>query len=97
VEFPKRYALYQCAPNPFNPTTLIKYDVPPGDGNTTIRMYDIAGRVVHTLVDGHESADRKTVTWRGRNDRGEQVATGIYFCRMQAPGYTKTFKMMLLK
>jgi hypothetical protein len=94
---PKRFELYQSAPNPFNPTAVIRYDVPAGGGRITLRVYDVAGRLVRTLVDGVESAGEKRVTWDGRNGHGSRVATGVYFYRMTAPGFVKTKKMVLLQ
>jgi len=94
---PDRFSLHQSVPNPFNPSTVITYDVPPGGGVVTIRVFDVAGRLVTTLVNEHKPVGRKTVQWHGKNDHGDQVATGVYFYRMQAPGYVKTMKMTLLK
>jgi hypothetical protein len=53
--------------------------------------------LVRTLVNGPEMPGRKKVVWHGREDAGNQVATGIYFYRMIAPGYERTNKMLLLK
>ncbi|MEJ2721782.1 MAG: FlgD immunoglobulin-like domain containing protein, partial [bacterium] len=94
---PLVYSLHPSAPNPFNPSTRVTYDVPPGGGNVTIKVYDVTGRLVMTLVDERKNPGRHTVTWNGTDDRGGQVSTGVYFCRMQAPGYEKTVKMTLLK
>ena len=94
---PMQFTLYQSAPNPFNPSTVITYDVPAGGGQVTIRIFDVSGRLVKTLVNEHNTVGQKTVRWDGRNDQGEYVATGVFFYRMQAPGYEKTMKMTLLK
>ena len=94
---PVNYALHPNNPNPFNPATVIRYDVPTGGGNVTLQIYDVGGQMVRTLIDGFESAGRKEVTWRGTNNRGQQVATGVYFYRMTAPGFEKTRKMVLMK
>ena len=90
-------SLAQNYPNPFNPTTTINYDVRAGGGEITLRVYDVKGRLVRTLVDGHQMEGAKRVLWDGLNNRGSQVATGVYFYRMTAPGFTKTRKMVLLK
>jgi len=84
-------------PNPFNPTTTIRYDVVPPGGRVTIRVYDVAGRLVKTLTDADQPSGAKQVTWRGRDDRGHRVATGVYFYRMTAPGFEMTRKMVLLQ
>jgi hypothetical protein len=94
---PTSFALYQNVPNPFNPSTAISYDVPPGGGVVTLRLYDVAGRLVRTLVDESQPAGRKTVGWNGASDAGKRVASGIYFYRMTAPGFTETRKMVLLQ
>ena len=94
---PNVFALYQNVPNPFNPTTVIMYDVPERGGHVTLRIYDVAGRLVRTLVDGPQAAGEKRVTWNGRNDHGSNVATGVYFYRMTAPGFETTKKMVMLQ
>ena len=94
---PKTFALGQNYPNPFNPTTTISYDVPAGGGHVTLRIYDVAGRLVRTLVDGAGTAGRKTASWDGGSDSGHKVATGVYFYRMTAPGFEQTRKMVLMK
>jgi hypothetical protein len=94
---PKAYALGQNVPNPFNPSTTVYYDVPAGGGNVSMRVYDVSGRLVRTLVDGHQSEGSRSVTWDGTGDRGQSVASGIYFYRMSAPGFTETKKMVLLR
>ncbi len=94
---PSVFALYQNVPNPFNPETAIRYDVPAGGGKVTLCLYDVSGRLVRTLVDDEESPGQKTARWDGTNDGGEHVASGIYFYRMTAPGFTETRKMVLLQ
>jgi hypothetical protein len=94
---PRRLALFQNAPNPFNPTTAIRYDVPAGGAHLQIAVFDVRGRHVRTLVNGFVTAGRERVTWDGRDARGQAVATGVYFARMQAVGFIETRKMVLLK
>jgi hypothetical protein len=94
---PAAFALTQNYPNPFNPSTVIGYDVPAGGGAVAIRIYDVGGRLVRTLVNGVETPGRKTVEWHGRDDRGNTVATGVYFYQMTAPGFERTRKMVLVK
>ncbi len=91
------WALSQNFPNPFNPTTTIHYDVKAGGGQVSLRVFDVSGRVVRTLVDGSQTEGSKSVTWNGTNDRGQRVASGIYFYRMIAPDFTETKKMVLLR
>jgi hypothetical protein len=94
---PELFELYQNAPNPFNPATHIRFDVPLGDGAMTLRIYDVSGRLVRTLVNGAQMAGQKTVTWDGRNEAGNAVATGIYLYRLTGPGFERTRKMVLLR
>lgn len=97
TQVPHAFALYQNAPNPFNPTTEIRYDVPAAGGRVTLRIYDAAGRLVRTLVDAAQAAGEKRAAWDGRNNWGHRVATGVYFYRMTAPGFSNTRKMVLLQ
>ena len=94
---PHSFALYPNVPNPFNPTTLIRYDVPEHGGAVSIRIYEASGRLVRALVDGAQSPGAKVVSWDGRDDDGRPVASGVYFYRLEASNYTKTRKMVLLK
>jgi flagellar hook assembly protein FlgD len=84
-------------PNPFNPTTVIQYDVPETGAQVTLMIYDVAGRMVRTLVDGWKDAGTKHVTWNGDDDSGGRVASGVYFYRMTALGFEMTKKMVLLQ
>jgi hypothetical protein len=94
---PLAYALRQNAPNPFNPETVIRYDVAAPGGRVTLTVYDVSGRLVRTLVDGAQTAGQHSVRWNGRNGAGVGVASGVYFCRMTAPGFVEQRKMVLLR
>jgi len=93
-------ALYQNHPNPFNPSTTVPFTVP-GDASArrilVIAVYDVNGALVKSLASGAFSGGRHTVQWDGRNERGESVASGIYFVRMSSGGYSATKKMVLLR
>jgi hypothetical protein len=91
------YRLHQNVPNPFNPTTTIRFDVPPAGGRVKLQIFDVTGRLVRTLVDRLETGGSQSVRWDGRNDRGRRVVSGLYLYRLEAPGYTKTRKLVLLK
>jgi len=93
---PKTYQLFQNYPNPFNPQTMIKYDLP-NPGHVNITVYNILGQKVKTLADGHQEAGHKSVNWDGRDDRGNEVASGIYFYKIKAVEFEKTKKMVFLK
>ncbi len=94
---PRTFALHQNAPNPFNPETVIRYDVPSPGGKVHVAVYDVSGRLVRTLVDAAQAAGRHSVRWNGRNGEGVAVASGVYFCRMTAPGFTGLRKLVLLR
>ncbi|MCK4511925.1 hypothetical protein KAW64_09310, partial [bacterium] len=96
-ELPARYALYQNTPNPFNPVTEVRYDVPAPGGRVSLVVFDISGRCVRTLVDGHEGPGEKRVVWNGTDGAGRSVASGTYYCKLAAPGYERVVKMTLLK
>ncbi len=96
---PQEYKLEQNFPNPFNPSTTIYYQLP-FDSKVTLKVYDMLGREVRTLVDQEQQAGYKDVRFDAFN-----VATGAYFCRlhaeplggMGAKGYVSTVKMLLMK
>ena len=94
---PEAFALHPCAPNPFNPSTTIRYDVPKNGTQVSIAIFDVTGRRIRTLVDGVQPAGTRTTTWDGRDDRGQGVASGVYFYRMLADQFMQTRKMVLLK
>jgi YVTN family beta-propeller protein len=96
VSYKLSYELEQNVPNPFNPTTTIRFSIA-ADSHVRLIVYDVAGRRVRTLVDGNRRADMYKVDWDGRNDSGQQVATGVYFYRITAGKFTHTRKMLLLK
>jgi hypothetical protein len=95
---PARNALSQNYPNPFNPATTIDFQVR-ARGPVTLRVYNVAGQVVRTLVDRSSVAPGvvHTVAWDGRNERGQRVASGVYFYRLVASDYARTRKMVFLK
>ena len=83
-------------PNPFNPFTTIGYSIPKA-GVVYVRVYDVKGRLVRTLVNGYKSSDQHVVTWDGCNAGGAPVASGIYFVRLESGGHVATKKIALLK
>ncbi|MEZ4388916.1 MAG: nuclear transport factor 2 family protein [Candidatus Krumholzibacteriia bacterium] len=91
------FRLLQNAPNPFNPATEIAFVVPDGGAAVSLRVYDLTGRLVRTLVDGRASAGTHTVRWSGDDDRGQPVASGTYFYQLTAPSHSEIRKMVLLK
>jgi hypothetical protein len=91
------FSLQQNVPNPFNPVTKIAFDVRTGGAMVTLRVYDVSGRLVRTLVDGFEPAGTRSVSWYGRDDQGRPVASGIYYYQLTAPSFSESKKMVLLK
>ena len=96
VTFKLTNGLEQNMPNPFNPSTTIKYAIA-RDENVSLVIYDVAGRQVRTLVDDRQRADVYKVTWDGINNNGQRVASGMYFYKLAAGKFVQTKKMMLLK
>lgn len=96
-EPPQRTRLDQNAPNPFNPQTTIEYDVPAGGGRVTLDVFDVSGRHIATLVDGHEIEGRRKIVWRGVDEDGRALPSGVYFYRLTGPGFDEWRKMVLLK
>lgn len=93
---PRRYVLHQNYPNPFNPTTVITYALP-RTSHVIISVYNLLGQRVRTLVDQSQSPGLQTVLWDGRDEAGSDVASGIYFYRIQAENFNQSKKMLLLK
>jgi hypothetical protein len=93
---PKEFALSQNYPNPFNPSTTVGLALPKAS-HVRLVVYNTLGQKVATLVDGYMDAGHHTVVWEGRNDGGQQVASGVYFYRLDAGEFHQTRKMMLLK
>ena len=96
---PRQAALRQNYPNPFNARTTIRYALPAGTagGRTTLRIYNVRGQEIRTLVNGIQPAGDHAVTWDGRDQRGQEVSTGVYFCRLQSGSLSRTRKMVLLR
>jgi hypothetical protein len=93
---PAGYRLYPNAPNPFNPTTRIRFDLPaPTDARLVV--YDLRGRRVRVLANGYHLAGSFTKDWHGRDDRGQAVAAGVYFARLETPRFTRIHKMVLVR
>jgi len=95
-EVPAAFRLVGNLPNPFNPVTKIAYDVP-REAAVAIRIYDVSGRLVRTLVDQRIEPGRHEAVWTGRNETGEPVGSGVYFCTMDAEEFHGSHKMTLLK
>jgi hypothetical protein len=94
---PKSYVLSIVAfPNPFNPTTTIRYTVP-SKGRVVVEIYDARGSHVATLVSGERDAGAYTQEWTGRDDSGRAVSSGVYFARVSHASGMRSYKLVLLK
>ena len=93
---PQVFALQPNYPNPFNPSTTIRYQLPEL-ATVRLEIYDVLGQKVRTLVAGEQAAGHYKVAWDSRDKRGLSVAAGVYFYRLEAGEFTHTRKLLLLK
>jgi hypothetical protein len=96
LALPKEFALFQNYPNPFNPQTNIEYALPKAS-QVNLVVYNILGQKVRTLVDNFETAGLKKVIWDGKDERGNEIPSGIYFYKLKTANYSQTKKMIVLK
>jgi hypothetical protein len=95
-EIPKEFMLYSAFPNPFNPSTTIRFDLPE-DSFVSINIYDMMGRKVKTLINDNISVGRRSISWDGTNDLNQSVSAGTYFYSINAGRFSDTKKIILLK
>lgn len=95
-ELPEEFSLVQNYPNPFNPTTTINYSLPQAS-YVTIKIYNMLGQEVNTLVNQDLRAGRHSVIWRGDDNYGNKIASGTYIYRITAGDFVQAKKMILLK
>jgi hypothetical protein len=88
--------LGQCFPNPFNPSTTIRFGLAER-AHVRLRIYDVSGRLVKTLVDGARGEGEHLERWNGSDNAGRTVASGVYFYRLEAGSFMETKKMVLLR
>ena len=100
---PHNFALYQNYPNPFNPTTIIPFSLKTqgsmfkGAIRTTLIIYNILGQKIKTLVDDERMPGSYQVQWDGKDDKGKEVSSGIYFYKLRAGNFSDTKKLLLIK
>jgi hypothetical protein len=96
---PQNFSLAQNYPNPFNPATRIQFTVTSGQFPvpTTLKIYNVRGQLVRTLVDEPKMTGPYEVMWDGKDNRGEIVSSGVYFYKLKAGDYSETKKMILMK
>ncbi|HPN41056.1 MAG TPA: T9SS type A sorting domain-containing protein [Candidatus Cloacimonadota bacterium] len=95
-QVPELPYLERCSPNPFNPSTLVPYSLPES-GPATIKVYDLRGRKVATLLDEYVTAGKHSVIWNGKDSAGTDVASGVYIMRLEAGEKQHTRKVTLMK
>ncbi|MFQ6116444.1 MAG: FlgD immunoglobulin-like domain containing protein [bacterium] len=93
---PSAFQLYPNFPNPFNPETQIRFDLPEA-AQVDLRIYNALGQLVRTLVDRSYSAGTFTVFWDSRDDEGKPLPSGIYFYKIKAGNFQAQRKLLLLK
>jgi hypothetical protein len=96
-ETPRNAALHSSYPNPFNGSTIVRYELAIA-GRVNLSIYDAAGSLVRVLREAHLGPGRYEAAWSGENDRGGRVGTGIYFCRLETgTGFTETRKILMIR
>ena len=96
TSLPNSFKLFTNHPNPFNPVTTLRYDLPE-DAMVNITIYDMMGRKINTLVSSHQTAGFKSIQWDATNNQGQPVSAGVYLYSIQAGQFSQTKKMVLLK
>lgn len=94
-ELPSSFKIYHNFPNPFNPNTTIRYELPKFS-KVKLIIYNVLGQRINTIVDVNQAPGVYTIKWDGKDNYGILVSSGIYFCRLQAGDFVKTIKMMAL-
>jgi hypothetical protein len=96
VAFGHDFKLEQNNPNPFNPSTTIRYALPAA-GAVSLKIYNTAGQLVRTLVNEDQAAGERQIVWDGKSSNGQEASSGLYFYRLEANGHNAMKRMMLLK
>ena len=93
---PNRYFLHPNYPNPFNPSTVISYDIA-NDSRVELNVFDMRGRLIKNLVNQNQSVGRYNVTWNGSDNLGNTVSAGVYIYKLNAGAEIFSRKMVLMK
>ena len=93
---PKQFALHDNYPNPFNPNTTIRFDLPK-EIDVSIIIFNLLGQKVKTIDKSQMNAGFHSITWNGTNNHGAQVSAGMYLYQLRTSDFVKTKKMVLLK
>lgn len=96
-QIPEDYQLFQNYPNPFNPVTTIRFAIPKPD-RVSLKIYNVLGHHIATLIENkNRAAGIYSIQWDGKNDRNEQLESGVYFYILETPNYRKINKMILIQ
>jgi hypothetical protein len=93
---PISFALHQNFPNPFNPITTLRYDLP-SDAMVTLTVFDMLGREITQLVNTTQDAGFRSVQWNGTDSFGKSVGAGVYLYHLRTGSFSQVRKMVLLK
>lgn len=100
AKLPIKFRLFQNYPNPFNPTCTITFELSADGGRpsaVSLSIYNIAGQLVRSLVDQERLPGRYSVSWDGKDNTGQDVASGVYLCKLRVKDLAQTVKMVLLR
>ncbi len=93
---PEVTAFHGVYPNPFNPSTTIRFSLAE-PGPATLRVYDLTGRRLRTLLDGPQEAGTREIHWQGRDDRGRRLPSGVYFIRLETGDFRVSHKVVMVQ
>jgi len=93
---PQNYGLKQNFPNPFNPETMIEYELPQA-ANIEIIIFNLQGKKIATVIKNYQAAGFHQVKWGGKDEHGHSVTSGVYLLQLKADGFTTVKKMLLLR
>lgn len=96
AEVPSSYRLLNNYPNPFNPSTVIAFEIPQSE-NVSLKVFNINGQLIRTLTNENYSAGRYEKTWDGKNEIGKEASSGIYIYRLTAGKFDRSARMVLMK
>lgn len=96
TEIASAFQLYQNYPNPFNPATTISYSLSQA-AHVNLEVFNVTGQEIYKLVDSEQNAGSYVITWNGRNNAGRNVASGLYYYRLETEGFSQFRQMLLVK
>lgn len=96
AEIPSSYRLLNNYPNPFNPSTVITFEIPQSE-NVSLKVFNINGQLIRTLTNENLTAGKYEKTWNGKNEIGNEVSSGIYIYRLTAGKFDRSARMVLMK